>query len=154
MGAQLLPLFPLSLVLLPGMMLPLHIFETRYREMMADVLPEGHEFGIVFAKENGIVNIGCTATVHRVLRRYEDGRLDILVRGGRRFEIGSLDEGKSYLRAEIRYFDDEDEEVPSQELRSKALQILEKLRAIEETGVAIEPNPESSRLSFQVAQFI
>ena len=121
---------------------------------MADVLPEGHEFGIVFAKENGIVNIGCTATVHRVLRRYEDGRLDILVRGGRRFEIESLDEGKSYLRAEIRYFDDEDEEVPSQELRSKALQILEKLRAIEETGVAIEPNPESSRLSFQVAQFI
>ena len=101
MGTQLLPLFPLSLVLVPGMPLPLHIFDDRYKEMMADVIPEGREFGIVLAKEDGIVNVGCTAKVQKVLKRYPDGRLDVLAGGQRRFRIESLDEEKSYLQAEV-----------------------------------------------------
>ena len=58
MAQQLLPLFPLSVVLLPAMPLPLHIFEERYKEMMADVIAAEGEFGVVLAKDEGIVNIG------------------------------------------------------------------------------------------------
>ncbi|MBV9938229.1 MAG: LON peptidase substrate-binding domain-containing protein, partial [Acidobacteriaceae bacterium] len=101
MATQLLPLFPLSLVLLPGIPLPLHIFEERYKEMMADVIPAETEFGIVLAKDEGIVSVGCTAVVHQVIQRYSDGRLDLLAMGIRRFEIESLNEDKSYLRANV-----------------------------------------------------
>ena len=81
MAMELIPLFPLSVVLLPSMPLPLHIFEDRYKEMMSEDYPAKGEFGVVFAKDDGIVNIGCTATVERVMRRYDDGRLDLLAIG-------------------------------------------------------------------------
>jgi len=151
MGA-LLPIFPLSLVLLPGMPLPLHIFEERYKEMMSDVIPVGGEFGIVLAKDNGIVNIGCTAAVDRVVQRYPDGRLDLLVAGQRRFRIEDLDEEKSYLRAEVEFFDDEDLSELSPELKAKASDAIRKLKELESTSD--EPHAESSRLSFQLAQLI
>src|SRR5439155_16695042 len=82
-----LPLFPLHVVLLPEAELPLHIFEDRYKEMIAEVLRDKIEFGVVLANERGIVNTGCTAVIERVLREYPDGRLDILALGRRRFEI-------------------------------------------------------------------
>jgi Lon protease-like protein len=154
MATPLLPLFPLSLVLLPGMPLPLHIFEERYKEMMADVIPREGEFGIVLAKENGIVNIGCTATVQKVLERFEDGRLNLIAVGLRRFEIESLDEEKSYLRAQVTFFDDESEQKPSRELLLKARAAYGKLQALETPDIAIEPNFDSPRLSFQLAQYI
>src|SRR5467141_509982 len=74
MQPGLLPLFPLQVVLLPGAQLPLHIFEDRYKEMMAEVIRDRLEFGVVLASEKGIVNTGCTATVDKVLRQYPDGR--------------------------------------------------------------------------------
>jgi len=153
MDPQLLPIFPLSLVLLPGMPLPLHIFEDRYKEMMADVLPAGREFGIVFAKDEGIVNIGCTATVQKVVRRYEDGRLDLLATGQRRFQIDSLNEDKSYLRAEVEYFDDDEEEEVPRDLKEKALLAFGQLKGDEEpsTFQAAARNP---RLSFQIARLV
>jgi len=153
MDPQLLPIFPLSLVLLPGMPLPLHIFEDRYKEMMADVLPDNREFGIVFAKDEGIVNIGCTATVQKVVRRYEDGRLDLLAIGQRRFQIDSLNEDKSYLRAEVEYFDDDEEEDVPRDLKEKALLAFGQLREDEEpsTFQAAARNP---RLSFQIARLV
>ena len=154
MGTQLLPLFPLSLVLVPGMPLPLHIFDDRYKEMMADVIPEGREFGIVLAKEDGIVNVGCTAKVQKVLKRYPDGRLDVLAGGQRRFRIESLDEEKSYLQAEVEYFDDDEETVTSPELREKAGAAYRQLLNVEKPSIAIEPKFDNPRLSFQLAQFI
>src|SRR4051812_16084849 len=154
MATVLLPIFPLSLVLLPGMPLPLHIFEERYKEMMADVMPQESEFGIVLAKEEGIVNVGCTATVQKVLQRYPDGRLDLLAVGLRRFEIESLDEDKSYLRATVDFFDDEEEQQPSRELLLKARAAYQKLLTVEKPSIAIEPNFEGPRLSFQLAQYI
>ena len=108
----LLPLFPLQVVLLPGSQLPLHIFEDRYKEMIGEVLRDKLEFGVVLANEKGIVNTGCTATVDRVLREYPDGRLDILTRGRRRFEILLLNEERSFLRGAVEFFDD-DEPDPS-----------------------------------------
>lgn len=104
----LLPLFPLQVVLLPGSRLPLHIFEDRYKEMIGEVLRDQLEFGVVLASEKGIVNTGCTATVDRVLREYPDGRLDILTRGRRRFEILLLNDERSFLRGAVEFFDDDE----------------------------------------------
>lgn len=154
MARQLLPLFPLSVVLLPTTPLPLHIFEERYKEMMGDIIPAGGEFGVVLAKENGIVNIGCTATIDRVLQRYPDGRLDLIAVGRRRFQIFSLDEDKSYLRASVEYFDDEELRDVSPELRQKAIKGYERLRELENPDVLVEPELNSPQLSFQLAQFI
>ena len=87
MALQLVPLFPLPLVLLPAMPLPLHIYEDRYKEMMGDIIAlseagqQDSEFGVVLAKDEGIINIGCTASVQKVMRRYEDGRLGPAGRG-------------------------------------------------------------------------
>jgi len=74
----LLPLFPLDLVLLPGVPLPLHIFEPRYKEMIKECMDQKQAFGIVRAKEEGFANIGCTAEVMNVLKTYPDGRMNIL----------------------------------------------------------------------------
>jgi ATP-dependent Lon protease len=104
----LLPLFPLQVVLLPGSQLPLHIFEDRYKEMIAEVLRDKLEFGVVLASEKGIVNTGCTATVDRVLKEYPDGRLDILTRGRRRFEVLLLNDERSFLRGAVEFFDDDE----------------------------------------------
>ncbi|MBV8706536.1 MAG: LON peptidase substrate-binding domain-containing protein [Acidobacteriaceae bacterium] len=154
MATQLLPLFPLSLVLLPGIPLPLHIFEERYKEMMADVIPAETEFGIVLAKDEGIVSVGCTAVVHQVVQRYSDGRLDLLAMGIRRFEIESLNEDKSYLRANVGFFDDDDEQRPSRELLLKVKTAYGKLLTLEKPSVSVEPDFDNPRLSFQLAQFI
>jgi Lon protease-like protein len=154
MSAELIPLFPLSLVLLPAMPLPLHIFEDRYKEMMGEVIPAQAEFGIVLAKEGGIVNIGCTALVDRVLQRYSDGRLDLLAVGQRRFRITSLDEEKAYLRAEVEFFNDEDVRDVPVDLKEKAAAAYRTLLKIENPEESGEPKLESSRMSFQVAQLV
>jgi Lon protease-like protein len=147
-------LFPLSVVLLPATPLPLHIFEDRYKDLMGEVIPNRGEFGIVLAKEDGIVNVGCTAIVDRVFRRYPDGRIDLLAIGQRRFQVVSLDEEKPYLRAEVEYFnDDEARDVPAN-LRVKAIAAYERLRQIEKPDVIIEPTLDGPQLSFQLAQFI
>lgn len=154
MDAPLLPLFPLSLVLLPGMSLPLHIFEDRYKELMEEVIPGKKEFGIVLAKEDGIVNVGCTAVVQEVMRRYPDGQLDLIAEGQRRFEIEELDESKSFLQAEVDYFDDEDDHVPPDELRRKAVIACEPLVKAEGLSSEEELQLNSPRLSFQLGQLV
>jgi Lon protease-like protein len=154
MATQLLPLFPLSFVLLPAMPLPLHIFEDRYKEMMGDIIPAEREFGVVLAKDEGIVNIGCSALVDRVLKRYPDGRLDLLAIGQRRFRIASLNQEKSYLRAEIEYFNDEDATDVPQELHQRAAAAYRRLLQMEEPEAATEAKFDRSRMSFQLAQHI
>jgi Lon protease-like protein len=149
---ELLPLFPLSLVLLPAMPLPLHIFEERYKEMMSDIVPAGVEFGVVLAKEGGIVNVGCTARVARILRSYPDGRLDLIAVGQRRFQITSLDENKSYLRAEVEFFNDDDSTEVPPELHEKAVAAYRLL--IDKRAEDEEPQLDFVRVSFQLAQLI
>ena len=101
-----IPLFPLDVVLFPGAALPLHIFEPRYKEMVGESLRNERVFGVVRARRDGLAVIGCTASILTVLHRYPDGRLDILCRGERRFEVESLDDGRSYLQAEVDFLED------------------------------------------------
>jgi Lon protease-like protein len=152
MQEALLPLFPLNVVLLPGAPLPLHIFEDRYKEMIGEAIQGSSEFGVVQAGEKGILNIGCTATVHEVVNRYADGRMDILSIGRRRFEIILLDEQKSYLRAAVTFFDDDDLEPASVELRAMALAGLKLLSEMDEPLEL--PEYTEPLLSFKVGQMI
>ena len=104
-----IPLFPLGVVLLPGMMLPLHIFEDRYKQMISECLATGSPFGIAFFDGQTIRSVGCMAWITDVIKQYDDGRMDIITRGGDRFVIRELFEEKAYLEAEVFYFDDEEE---------------------------------------------
>ncbi|HTB14926.1 MAG TPA: LON peptidase substrate-binding domain-containing protein [Bryobacteraceae bacterium] len=121
MQPGLLPLFPLQVVLLPGAELPLHIFEDRYKEMIGEVIRDRLEFGVILANEKGIVNTGCTAMIDKVLREYPDGRLDIVARGRRRFEIMRLNDERSFLRGTVEYFDDDEESPIAPEVRQRAI---------------------------------
>jgi Lon protease-like protein len=157
--SQLLPIFPLQLVAFPGSAIPLHIFEERYREMVGAAEAEGTEFGIVLAKDNGIVNAGCTVLVEKVLERYPDGRFDVVTRGKRRFVLLSIDREKAYLRGEVEYFDDDDWELVTPELRQKALGVCKQVRAAHEDNALgdnqePEPDPEHPLLSFQLARTV
>src|SRR5688500_1343466 len=107
MQASLLALFPLPVVVFPRTQLPLHIFEERYKEMVGEAIEAHSEFGIVLAKDDGILNVGCTVVVERMLKHYPDGRMDIVTIGVRRFELVLLNQDKSYLRGEVQYFDDD-----------------------------------------------
>jgi Lon protease-like protein len=81
------PLFPLALVALPGELVPLHIFEERYKTMMSQCLEAGTEFGIVWMADDGLHDIGCACEIERVLERMDDGRLNLLARGTRPFRV-------------------------------------------------------------------
>ena len=107
--SSLLPIFPLELVLLPGVPLPLHIFEPRYKEMIAECLEQKKPFGVVRASSAGVADIGCTAEIMSVTKKYDDGRMDILTRGVERFEVIHVNEDRSFLQAEISVVQDEDE---------------------------------------------
>jgi Lon protease-like protein len=154
MSTRLLPLFPLHVVVFPRTHLPLHIFEDRYKEMVGNALRENSEFGIVLAKDNGIVNAGCTVIVEKVLKSYPDGKMDILTCGRRRFEVVMLDEEREYLRGEVQFFDDDDADAPTPlEAQHAALTQYKKLL---ESRVMPPPTPEPDlddpQLSFQLAQ--
>jgi Lon protease-like protein len=107
---------------------------------------------MVLAKEEGIANAGCTVIVEKVIEKYPDGRLDILTRGQRRFEILSLNDDKDYLQAEVNFFEDDDLDQPPEDLRVQALthyQALVALPSARERGDPILTDPQ---LSFQLAQ--
>ncbi len=104
---SLLPLFPLDLVLFPGTPLPLHIFEPRYREMISECLDQKTSFGVVRAKEEGVAEIGCTAEIITVAKKYPDGRMDIMTEGRQRFEVMQVSQERSFLQAEVLYLQDE-----------------------------------------------
>jgi len=102
-----IPLFPLGIVLFPELPLPLHIFEERYKIMIKQCLEQKKEFGVVYGRDNQIHRVGCTATILRVLKRYEDGRMDILAQGTRKFEIKEIHDEKKYLQAQVTFVEDE-----------------------------------------------
>ena len=130
-----IPLFPLGLVLLPHMDLPLHIFEERYKVMINMCLENEQAFGVVFFDGSAIHKIGCTAEIQSVVRRYEDGRMDILARGERRFIIKELDESRLFLQGSVLFFGDEAETamVDNSSLRTETLRLLKDLDRLSDT---------------------
>jgi hypothetical protein len=115
--SEMLPLFPLGAVLYPGMLLPLHIFEERYRQLVRDLLdgPDTRRLGVIAirkGRETGIdgvhslYEVGCTATLRRV-DRHDDGRFDIVTVGSQRFRLRGLDETRPYLQGEVEMLADE-----------------------------------------------
>lgn len=154
MPSGLIPLFPLHVVVFPRTRLPLHIFEERYKEMVGNAIRDESEFGIVLAKEEGIVNTGCTVAVEQVLQMYPDGRMDIMTAGRRRFEITSLNEEKSYLQGDVTFFDDDDFTPVPDELRERALAQYRELNAMPGSREHLAADLEDRQLSFQVAQAV
>ncbi len=103
----LLPLFPLDVVLFPGVPLPLHIFEPRYKEMIGECLANNTPFGVLRAMEDGIAEVGCTAEIITVTKEYPDGRMDLIAEGRKRFEVLELNRERSFLQAEVLLVADE-----------------------------------------------
>jgi Lon protease-like protein len=165
--SEMLPLFPLGAVLYPGMLMPLHIFEDRYRQLVGDLLagPEPREFGVIAirkGRETGVdgvhslYEIGCTATLRRV-DRLDDGRFDIIIVGARRFRLLGLDETQPYLQGEVEPLATEPVDPAAAEPAVRVVQgaFREYLDALTEWGgatVRLEELPdEPSLLSFIVA---
>jgi ATP-dependent Lon protease len=124
-----IPLFPLNVVLLPGADLPLHIFEPRYRQMVRDCLSGHCEFGILLALPNGVVRVGCTAEVTEVVKRYPDGRMDIVTGGRAPFRVVELLNREAYaadelLEGQVDYLDD-DERLSDAKTQRELVQLYE-----------------------------
>jgi len=108
------PIFPLGLVALPREFVPLHIFEPRYRTMITEALDHESEFGIVWSDEEGLRDVGCAVEITRVLERMEDGRINIVTRGTRAFEILETVEGLPYPAARVSWVEDAEEELDAE----------------------------------------
>jgi ATP-dependent Lon protease len=107
MNSARIPLFPLDIVLFPGQAMPLHIFEPRYREMTHHCLDTHSPFGIILTREGILAQTGCTAMILKILKKYEDGRSDILTAGQNAFRLVRTHDGKAYLEADVEYFEEE-----------------------------------------------
>lgn len=147
---MLLPLFPLDLVLLPGVPLPLHIFEPRYKEMIKECLDQKHPFGIVRAKEEAFVNTGCTAEIINVLKSYPDGRMNILVEGQKRFEVLQVNQERSFLQAEVFYLQDDEDPAANAEVK-KALQLHGEIMQLAGAQPQETEQSEFSQLAYRLA---
>ena len=103
------PLFPLGIVLLPGELVPLHIFEERYKTMIGECLDQESEFGILWMGDDGLQEVGCAAQVDEVLERMDDGRLNIAVRGTEPFRLNRRIDDLEYPAGDVELLDDEDD---------------------------------------------
>jgi hypothetical protein len=122
--------------------------------MVAEAIENQSEFGIVLAKDDGIVNAGCTVVVDKVVTQYPDGRMDIMTRGSRRFEIVLLNQEKPYLRGEVEFFDDDEPGPAPVPLQQEALKQYRGLLELGELRGYSDPVLTDPQLSFQLAQAV
>lgn len=133
-----IPLFPLGVVMLPDMLLPLHIFEDRYKQMINACLAEDRPFGIVLFDGPAVRSVGCMARITEVLKRYDDGRLDIMTRGGERFVIREMIEERAYMEARVFFFEDAEEALPG-DLEETIARSLELLGEMVDLDIGFDP---------------
>ena len=128
---QSLPIFELPLVLLPGELIPLHIFEERYKRMIGRCLEEDEPFGVVLRDSDGARSVGCTAHVAEVLERFEDGRLNVVVSGGTPFRVLDRFDDPEEPAAEVELVDDDEPagEAPDAEAARTAFADLAEMAA-------------------------
>jgi Lon protease-like protein len=105
------PLFPLGLVALPTELVPLHIFEERYKTMIGRCLEEGSEFGIVWMSEDGLRPIGCACEIAEVVERMDDGRINLIARGTRPFRIEARQDELPYPAGTVEFLVDRSEDL-------------------------------------------
>ena len=142
-------LFPLPLVLLPTERVPLHIFEERYRELIGECLDSGDEFGLVYADDDGVRDVGTRARVTEVLARLADGRMDVLVEGGDRFRLLELTTGRSFHTGVVAPVEDEGDPAGSDAVE-RALRLFDRLREL--TGSEVDvPEAGVAQLSYALA---
>jgi Lon protease-like protein len=146
----LLPLFPLDLVLLPGVPLPLHIFEPRYKEMINECLDQKTVFGMIRSKEEKLATIGCTAEIINVLKKYPDGRMNILAEGKRRFEVLQVNQDRAFLQADVFYLDDESDPATAIDVK-KAIALHEEIMKLAGAQAEDIEESETSRLAYRLA---
>jgi ATP-dependent Lon protease len=164
-GLSELPLFPLPVVLFPGVPLPLHIFEPRYRQMLLDIRLANNLFGLAYFDSTSaegetppVGHIGCVAEVTET-QTFPDGRSNILTLGVIRYRIDSyVDSGAPYLVADVTYFEDDEEDESlltgaSKEVAETFTRIAQAVRTINDERAALPDisNTEPQRLSFLVA---
>jgi Lon protease-like protein len=124
------PLFPLPLVLLPSEVVPLHIFEDRYKTMVEVCLEERREFGIVWLADDGLKEVGCAAQIAEVLERAPDGRMNILVRGSTPFRLIARQEELVYPAGTVEFLEDAAAKVEGavgEEARERYADLLERI---------------------------
>ena len=146
----LLALFPLDLVLLPTSPLPLHIFEPRYKEMISECLESSKPFGVLRAAEEGIADVGCTAEITNVIKKYPDGRMDIVTLGRQRFEVLQVNQERSFLQGEVIYIEDEARPSSSSE-REQALQLHKEIMTLVGAVADRASEIDEQQLSFHLA---
>ena len=122
------PIFPLPLVLLPTELAPLHIFEERYKRMINLCIEDATEFGIVWLGNSGLAEVGCTAHITELIDRMDDGRMNIVVRGGKPFRLLRRVDELPYPAGDIEMLDDEQiaTESHAEAVRSSYAEVVEK----------------------------
>jgi ATP-dependent Lon protease len=148
-----IPLFPLGVVLFPEVLLPLHIFEERYKEMIRECLEEDRAFGVVYYNGEEMKSKGCTARIIRLLRQYPDGRMDILTQGERRFEIEDLYEERAYMESSVHFFDDQ-EERETEATEALAREGLDLLMQIEDIASKQIAHDLGDKIGLKVASYL
>jgi Lon protease-like protein len=149
-----IPLFPLDVVLMPGAELPLHIFEPRYKVMIARCLVEQLEFGMILAANQAVAGVGCTAEIVKKIRDYPDGRMDILTKGRAVFQLTDLLNEKEYYEGTVEYVADT---TPSHDAEQSAqlVQIFEKCHAILFARPWMDPaDKEPATLAYRMAALL
>jgi Lon protease-like protein len=134
------PLFPLGLVLIPQELVPLHIFEERYKLMIGECLESSSEFGIVWLSDDGLRDVGCTAEIVRVVDRSEDGRINIVVEGKQPFRLLRRIDDMAYPAGDIELLEDFDP-AADPELAEQA-----RIRYAELVAAATEETPEAESI--------
>jgi Lon protease-like protein len=135
------PLFPLDLVALPSEYIPLHIFEARYRTMVAECLERDRELGIVWLSHDELKPVGCAVAIERVLERMEDGRINILTRGTRPFRLIERQDDLAYPAGTVEFLGDRAEDL-DEEAREAACEAYAEL-----VREATDSEPEAERLA-------
>jgi Lon protease-like protein len=135
------PLFPLGIVLLPEEVVPLHIFEDRYKLMVGECLEQDREFGIVWLSDSGLRDIGCTACITELLETMDDGRMNILVRGSRPFRLLRRIEELPYPAGDIELLDDDSiapQPASLEETRERYADLVERLTDSRPDGAQLD----------------
>ncbi len=130
--------------------LSLHIFEPRYKEMIKECLDHKSAFGIIRSKEESLANIGCSAEIMNVLKKYPDGRMNILAEGKKRFEVLQVNQTRAFLEAEVFYLEDENEPAAAADVE-KAVRLHQEIMQLAGAQPETIEAAETAQLAYRLA---